>query len=706
MAAKKNKQLDNPSYYINRELSWLEFNRRVLALGQSPDLPLLERLKFLAIVSSNLDEFFMIRVGGLMQRRSAGIRRKDISGLTTLQQLKHISKKVHTIVTEQSLAIEDVLTQLKENHLSILHLSECTSAQQHFLEMYFINEIMPTLTPIGVSRNPNAPIVPGLQMNIALLIADPKSDQQKTQLCIIPIPDLFARFVNIPCKKGICVIPLEEIVTAYIQRLVPNQQIISRTVIRITRDADVEIQEDEAGDLLFTIEKAVLSRRRQSAVRLEIDANTSAPLKNRLIEWLGIETQDVYEIEAVMNAAKLMEIYSYSGFDKLKYPDWPIQPPAELIGKDDLWEAIRQKDILLYHPYERFDAVVELIKEAAEDPNVLAIKQTLYRTSGDSPIIRALENAARNGKQVTVLIELKARFDEANNIQWARRLEEAGCYVIYGIAGYKTHAKALLIVRRETAQLRRYVHLSTGNYNDKTVKLYSDIGLLTCDPDITLDVAAVFNVLTGHSDIVPLSELTIAPSNLKQRFIDLIERELQASSPDRPGLIMAKMNSLEDKAICQALYKASQAGVQIQLNIRGICCLRPGMKGLSKNIEVCSIIDRYLEHARIFYFRNGGHEEVYMSSADWMRRNLDKRLEILFPVKDETLKNRIKRALQIYFKDNQFSWQLNSDGSYTPRKRKGKAVRAQQALYEQSAKNASLAEKAPTRFQPMTRPNE
>ena len=454
------------------------------------------------------------------------------------------------------------------------------------------------------------------------------------------------------------------------------------------------------------MEKAVLNRRGRSAVRLEISTKPDPRLKKWLIHYLQLRTAEVYEIDGMIDATALMEIAGRGGMENIKNPDWPPQQPQDLIGTDDLWRSIRDHDILLFHPYESFEPLIQIMEQAAEDIHVLAIKQTLYRTSGDSPIIRALEQAAQNGKQVTVLVELKARFDEARNVNWARRLEDAGCLVIYGIAGYKTHSKALLIIRREDTRLRRYVHLATGNYNDKTARLYSDIGLMTCDGNIATDVSAFFNLLTGYSEVVGWSELSIAPTEMRRRFLDLIEREIQVSTPDQPGLIMAKVNSLQDKEICRALYRASQAGVKIKLNVRGICCLRPGLKKISKRIEVRSIVDRFLEHARIFYFQNGGHEEIYLSSADWMTRNLDQRLEILFPVKDATLRRRLVGIMETFFADNVKSHLMLPDGTYERVERDGKPVRAQEKFYRDAVEAAGTAQKTAVRFQPLTRPAE
>ena len=469
---------------------------------------------------------------------------------------------------------------------------------------------------------------------------------------------------------------------------------------------------------LQAVGEAVLARRRRAAVRLELSADPDRRIKRWLVDWLALRPEDVYEIDGMLDTAALMELVDRPGFEALKADEWPSQPPRDLIfpsaadrndpatRADDLWAAVQDHDVMLFHPYESFEPVVQLLKQAAEDPQVLAIKQTLYRTSGDSPIIRALARAAENGKEVTVLVELKARFDEARNVNWARRLEDAGCHVVYGIAGLKTHAKALLIVRRESQRIRRYVHLATGNYNDKTARLYSDVGVITRNQDLTADVAAFFNLLTGYSESVGWSKLTLAPTGLKQRFIELIEREAQVSTPGQPGLIRAKLNSLEDPEICQALYRASRQRVKVMLNVRGICSLRPGVEGISKNIEVRSIVDRFLEHARIFQFHHGGHEEVYLSSADWMRRNLNRRLEILFPVTDAALRRRLIDVLDTFFADNVKARRLLPDGTYVPVARKGKHIRAQEAFYQEAVDAVRTAERMTLQFRPLARPKQ
>jgi len=700
------KDLSLPSLYINRELSWLEFNDRVLQEGLSDDLPLLERLKFLAIVSSNLDEFFLVRVAGLMQQRSANVRRRDLAGMTPVQQLDAIAQRAHRMVDEQTEGIRLVLDKLTCNGVQIFEPQEWTDEHRQFLDSYFARDILPVLTPLAVEQLDPCPLLSGMQLHIAAVIASTSQDEPTERIVVLPVPSQFSRLIAMPVEGRLQLARLEDVLAENIASVFPGCEVLATVVFRITRDADVAMQDDAADDLLHAIEEAVLDRRRRAAVRLEISAKPDPRLRKWLVEWLQLRGEDVYEIGGILDATALMEIVGRTGLEDLKTIDWPPQVPRDLIGEDDLFAALQDHDVLLFHPYESFDPVVQLLERAAEDPNVLAIKQTLYRTSGDSPIVRALEQAAKNGKEVTALVELKARFDEARNVTWARRLEDAGCHVIYGIAGLKTHAKALLIVRRESHRIRRYVHLATGNYNDKTARLYSDVGVMTCNRDMVADVAAFFNLLTGYSETVGWSKLCIAPTGLRQRFVDLIEREIQAATPDQPGRIMAKVNSLQDPEICQALYRAAQAGVEVMLNVRGICCLRPGVKGVSEKIEVRSIIDRFLEHARVFYFRNGGHEEVYLSSADWMQRNLLKRLEILFPVIDPNHRHRLIEMLDLYFSDNRKSRRLLPDGTYEPVPRRGRRICAQEAFYEEAVEAVRTKEQSATRFKPLTRPKE
>ncbi|MGA2619702.1 MAG: polyphosphate kinase 1 [Thermoguttaceae bacterium] len=697
--------LRSPELYFNRELSWLEFNDRVLREGLAEDVPLLERVKFLGIVSSNLDEFFLVRVAGLMQARSAGLSRRDPSGLTPAAQLTAVSRRVHRMAEEQALGVREALRQLSEQGLTVLGPGEWTATQRQFLAVHFAKEILPVLTPLAVEELRPRPHVAGLQWHVAVVLA---SAQGQERIVVTPVPNPCPRWITLPAGPagGTCLARLEDVMAAHAAAVFPGARVLATALLRVTRDAEVFVQRQEGDDMLEAVERAVLSRQRRPAVRLQVSPEADPRIARWLGEWLRLGPEETYEVDAPCGAAALAELAQWPGFEQLRNADWPPQPPRDLLAAGDLWEALSDHDVLLMHPYESFEPVVRLVEQAAADPQVLAIKQTLYRTSGDSPIVRALGQAAQNGKEVTVLVELRARFDEARNIRWARRLEDLGCHVIYGIAGYKTHAKALLVVRRESQRIQRYVHLGTGNYNDRTARLYSDLGLMTTDRDVAADVAAFFNLLTGCSESVGWLKLAVAPTGLRRRFIELIEREIQVSTPDRPGLIMAKINSLEDPAICRALYRASQGGVQVMLNVRGICVLRPGVEGVSDRIEVRSIIDRYLEHARVFYFRNGGHEEVYLSSADWMRRNLLKRLEILFPVGDAGLRRRLIDILGTFFADNVKARRLLPGGTYEPVGRDGPRVRAQMKFYKDAVAATQLAQQTALQFHPLERPKE
>lgn len=703
-ASKTKTDFDRPENFINRELSWLEFNDRVLREGISPDVPLLERLKFLSIVSSNLNEFFMIRVAGLMQaaRRNGP---PDFSGMAPGEQLTAIRARIKTMIAEQSRAIREAVGALTGHGLWLAEMAELSAEQRRFLRSYFSTNVLPVLTPLGVEELNPPPVLPGLKLYLAarLKSTDAAAEVQE-RVAIVPVPSSFPAFINTPMAKGVCLVRLEDVMGENIGLLFPGFTVEARTAFQIVRDADVAVDEDDAVDLMEAMEAAIVSRRRRAVVRLTLPVGAESGLKAWLTKQLAVTESEIYETEGMLDPTSLMQVGSRPGFDHLKYPDWPAQPARDLLGSENLWEVLQERDVLLSHPYEAFDPVIQLVKIAAEDPNVLAIKQTLYRTSGQSEIVGALARAADNGKQVTVLVELKARFDEAKNVQWAKRLEDAGCFVIYGIAGFKTHAKALLIVRRESHRISRYAHLSTGNYNERTARLYSDVALVTSDSAMTADVAAFFNLLTGYSQAVDWNQMAIAPTGLRQKLLDLIDREAQISTPDRPGLIMVKLNSLQDRKLCRSLYQASQAGVRILLNVRGICCLRPGLSRISENIRVVSIVDRYLEHSRIFYFQNGGHEEVYLSSADWMIRNLDKRLELLFPVQQEDLKKRLSQMLQAYFADNQKSRQLLPDGRYEKVAASGDPVRVQERLFEEAVEAAKSNALAAIEFRPLAKP--
>lgn len=697
---KKHTLLSNPELFINRELSWLEFNERVLQEGLSDSVPLLDRLKFLAIVGTNLDEFFMIRVASLKQLKKAGKTRRDVAGMTPDEQLAAIGARVHKMVADHGRGIREVFGTLVEKGIQILQPEEWSDNDRRQLRAYFDRELTPTLTPLAMSDLVPAPALAGLQIHLGIVLLPTQHKKDEVKIAVVPVPQKTPRFVALPSEGKQRFALVEDVIAAFVGELFRGYRIAHVSPFRITRDADVSIQDDDASDLLNTVEEAVLARRRRAAVRLEIRPPVDQRLYNFLVSSLQLEENDVYLVDGFMGTSSLYEIVNLPGFDHLREPEWPPQPVRDLQGWDDLWDAITDHDVMLFHPYETFSPVIEFVKQAASDPSVLAIKQTLYRTSGDSPIVEALEHAGRNGKEVTVLVEVKARFDEERNVQWARRLEDAGCHVIYGVAGLKTHAKAALVVRREHGRIRRYVHLSTGNYNDKTARIYSDIGLMTCHPEITADISSFFNLLTGYSEAVGWQRLTVEPGQLKERFISLIERETEVATADHPGLIMAKVNSLQDKDICVALYRASQAGVKIKLNIRGICCLRPGIKGVSENIEVRSIVDRFLEHARIFYFANGGNEEVYLSSADWMERNLERRLELVFPVVDPRLQRRLIEILHTYFADNVKAWELLPDGTYRRVSGHGPRVRAQEILYHQIAE-VSQASPRELRYRPL-----
>lgn len=697
--------LKSPKLYINRELSWLEFNDRVMQEGLAEEVPLLERLKFLAIVSSNLDEFFMIRVAGLEQQRTAGVERRDPAGLTPAEQLEAIAQRAHRMGAEQSAGIRLVIGKLAKQGIQVIERGQWTAAQRNWLRGHFTREVLPVLTPLAVQDLDPRPLLPSLQLHVAAVLSVGEQEPAE-KIAVVPVPSQLPRFVQLPVDRALHLVRLEDVTAEHLDLLFPGCRVLATAAFRLTRDADVAIQDDDASDLLQVVEQAVRDRRRGAAVRLEISADADPRLRQWLQASQQLRDEEVYAVDGMLDATGLMQIANRPGFEDLKYPEWTPQPPCELIGVENLWETLQERDVLLVHPYESFESVVQMLSLAAEDPNVLAIKQTLYRTSGDSPIVRALERAAANGKEVTALVELKARFDEAKNVRWARRLEDVGCHVIYGVVGLKTHAKAMLVVRRESAQIRRYVHLSTGNYNDRTARLYSDVGLMTSDREIAADVAAFFNLLTGYSETVGWNRLTVEPDRLRQRFVDLIEREIQVSTPDRPGGIVAKVNSLQDPGIIRALYRASQAGVKVQLNIRGICCLRPGISGVSENIEVRSIVDRYLEHARIFYFRNGGHEEIYLASADWMRRNLEFRLETIFPVSAPPLRRRLLDILKGYFADNVKARRLLPDGTYEPVPREGPRFRAQEKLYEAAVEATRISQQSPERFKPLVSPRD
>ena len=651
--------------FYNRELSWLGFNYRVLSEARDKNIPLMERLKFLSITASNLDEFFMIRVASLKDMVHAKYTKKDIAGLTPKEQLAIISTGTHELVEKQyNTYNRSFLPALKHNGLTIVTQYEALNAEQaEYVDRYFMREVYPVLTPMAVDSSRPFPLIRNKSLNIAALLMD-KKRKDTIDCATVQVPSVLPRIVTIPSEKEgeTCIILLEQIIEKNIQKLFLNYKVLDATPYRVMRNADLTIDEDEAADLLIEIERQLKKRQWGEAIRLEVEQGIDKRLLKILKKELQIQQEDIFTIRGPLDLTFLMKVYGMDGFDHLKEEPYTPQPPKGLDMDGDLFEQIRQKDILLHHPYETFDPVVNFVRLAAKDPDVLAIKQTLYRVSSNSPIIASLAQAAENGKQVTVLVELKARFDEENNIVWARKLEKAGCHVIYGLVGLKTHSKITLVVRREEEGIRRYVHLGTGNYNDSTAKLYTDMGMFTCKRAYGEDATAVFNMLSGYSEPLSWNKLALAPTWLRTRFVELINRERDYAAMGKPARIVAKMNSLCDAGIINALYEASAAGVQIELIVRGICCLKQGVPGMSETIQVRSIVGTFLEHSRIFYFENDGSPEIYMGSADWMPRNLDKRVEILFPVEDPDLKKEIVHILHTQLADNTKAHLLQPDG--------------------------------------------
>ena len=687
----------SPKHYVNRELSWLEFDHRVLSEARDRSTPLFDRLKFLSITASNLDEFFMVRVASLKDMVHAGYRKTDIAGMTAEQQLAKISERTHELVALQySTYNRSLLPALEAAGVHLIERYEDLSAEDGaFVDRYFKEEVYPVLTPMAVDSSRPFPLVRNKTLNIAALLKK-KEGGGELEFAMVQVPSVLPRLVLLPrtsAEKEQRIILLEEVIERNIQHLFLNYDVVTSHPFRIMRNADFSLDEEEAVDLLEEIEKQLKKRQWGEVIRLEIEEKADKRLLKILKRELSIGEQDIYEIPGALDLTFFMKLYGLPGYDHLKTPPHRPQPVPALMNDDDIFTNIRKGDILLMHPYETFDPVVDFVRTAAKDPDVLAIKQTLYRVSGNSPIIAALAAAAENGKQVSVLVELKARFDEENNIIWARKLEKAGCHVIYGLVGLKTHSKITLVVRREEDGIRRYVHLGTGNYNDSTAKLYTDCGILTCHPLIGEDATAVFNMLSGYSEPLNWNLLSVAPLWLRNQFLRLIRRETKFARAGKPASITAKMNSLCDKEIIAALYEASCAGVKIRLVVRGICCLKAGIPGLSEHIEVRSIVGEFLEHARIFIFENDGSEEIYMGSADWMPRNLDRRVEILFPVLEEPLKERIRQYMELELEDNLKAHVLQPDGTYEKPDRRGKVpVNSQEALCR-LAEEAARAER-------------
>ena len=683
--------LSDPQYYINRELSWLEFNNRVLHEACDPRTPLLERLKFLAIFSSNLDEFFMVRVAGLKQQVEATVNLLTPDGRTPQKQLDDIRLHLNPQLKKHNAEFEEVLRPLLvQQGIYILDYIELNPKQRSYLDNYFEEQIFPVLTPLAVDPSHPFPHISNLSLNLAVVVKNP--DTEEEFFARVKVPQVLPRFLPLPPELRVqdngkianwSGIPLEQAIAHNLESLFPGMSIQEYHPFRITRDADLELEEDEADDLLLAIEQELRKRRMGgNTVRLEIRSQTPASVRSRLLEDLGLTNSDIYEVDGLLALRDLMYFLALP-LPELKDPPRQSVVPSRLqrlrepcIDTDvleqeegkDFFSIIREKDLLVHHPYQSFSGtVVRFITSAAHDPNVLAIKMTLYRTSGDSPIVNALIAAAENGKQVSVLVELKARFDEENNIYWARRLERVGVHVVYGLVGLKTHSKIVLVVRREKDRMRRYVHIGTGNYNPKTARLYTDLGLFSCREELGADLTDVFNFLTGYSRQKSYREIMVAPVNMRDRFLELIKREIDNVQNGFSGRIVAKMNALVDPQIIFALYEASRAGVQIDLIIRGICCLRPGLPNLSDNIRVISIIGRFLEHSRIYYFYNHNQEEIYIGSADWMRRNLDRRVEVITPIKDQEIAKDLQEILGIMLADNRHAWELQPDGNYIQR---------------------------------------
>lgn len=684
-------QWSKPEYYRNRELSWIGFNERVLSEAKDRNIPLFERLKFLSITASNLDEFFMIRVASLKDMVHAEYSKPDIAGLSPKEQLKELSPRTHELVQAQyNTYNRSLIPALGNIGVNVVSSHEQLSkVQAAYVDTYFEENVYPVLTPMAMDSSRPFPLVRNKTLNIGALIRkkDTKKNKEALEFATVQVPSVLPRIIALPDGKNgeRCIILLEEVIERNIGKLFLSYDVVCSYPYRIMRNADLTIDEDEAADLLKEIQKQLKKRQWGEVIRLEVQDGIDKRLLAILEKEFDIREEDVFHISGPLDLTFLMKMYGMKGYDDFKTPPYvPAAVPA-LQNEDDIFTNIRKGDILLHHPYMSFEPVVDFVRQAARDPEVLAIKQTLYRVSGNSPIIAALAQAAENGKQVTVLVELKARFDEENNIVWAKMLEKAGCHVIYGLLGLKTHSKITLVVRREESGIRRYVHLGTGNYNDSTAKLYTDCGLLTCNARIGEDATAVFNMLSGYSEPGSWNKLVVAPLWMRDCFLHLIEMEAEHARKGQTAHIIAKVNSLCDRDIIAALYAASAAGVKIDLIVRGICSLKVGIPGVSENISVRSIVGNFLEHARVFYFYSNGQEEIYMGSADWMPRNLDKRVEISFPVEDPKLKEEVKHILDIQLKDNVKAHILQPDGRYDKIDKRGKVLIDSQKCFCQEA---------------------
>lgn len=691
--------LTKPEYFYNRELSWLKFNLRVLKEAMVKDTPLLERLKFIAISASNLDEFFMVRVAGLWSNFDSGVEKRDASGMSVHEQLVAISQAAHEQVRTQTKSLIALMAEMDAVKLHFRRVKDLSELGKDWLEEYYREVVFPVLTPMAVDASRPFPFLANKTLNLAVELI--KADGEHS-MGLIQVPSVLDRIVEVEPEGKRTFVFLEDIIASHCHDLFKGCHILDMVSFRVTRDSDLDLEEDDSVDLMKEVEESLRKRKRGAAVRLEIFKTNNNRIKKFLEENLDVTEMEVYEINGPLDPTCFFKFIGMKGMWPWLYEPFVPQRPLELPDDSDLFAAIRENDILLHHPYESFDPVVKLVSDAADDPHVLAIKQTLYRVSGNSPIVAALARAAENGKQVTVLVELKARFDEENNILWARRLEKAGCHVIYGLVGLKTHAKIILIVRKEDNGIKRYLHLGTGNYNDSTAKLYTDLGLMTANDEFGSDASAFFNLLSGYSEPPVWNKLVMAPLGLREKIYALIDNEIAMVRAGREGHIIAKMNSLIDQPVIQKLYEASAAGVHIDLIVRGICGLRTGIEGISDNITVRSIVGRQLEHSRIFWFANGGEEQLYLSSADWMPRNLNDRVELFFPVETEEHIRRIKALLDLYLRDNVGAHMMQSNGTYRRVRNKLEPVSAQSTLYEM-AQLAVTADKLPMekRLQPV-----
>jgi polyphosphate kinase len=704
--------------YLNRELSWIEFNQRVLNEAMDPSVPLLERVKFLAITSSNLDEFFEVRVAGLKQQLESGVWQREPDGYTPPELFKALSHRIHRFVDDQYRCWNEMLRPaLAERGIRLLEIKDLTKSDLAFLERFYRRYARPVLTPMGIDPTHPFPVVLNKSLNLIVRLAVKGPDKRRQiRLAIVQVPQNLPRLLQLPREDGRRDFILQSnVISLFLEDLFAGSNILGHWLFRVTRNSELYIDEEDVSNLLEAVAEELHRRRRGDAVRLAVQHDCPADIRRELLQHLNLTEDDLYLINGPMNPVRLMALLEGDHSPDLRDPPFTPRVAPLLRGKEDIFEVIRRQDVLLHHPYESFQSVVDFLQQAAEDPQVLAIKQTLYRTGGDPRIVGALAQAVRNGKQVTAVVELKARFDEANNIEWARRLEESGVHVVYGLVGYKIHAKITLVVRNEADGIRRYLHLSTGNYNPTTARIYTDIGFLTSREDFAEDATNFFNLLTGVCQYVPMKKLVLAPFELHGRVVELIQREAQNARRGLPARIIAKMNALVDKEVIDALYAASQAGVAIDLIVRGICCLRPGVSGLSERIRVRSVVDRFLEHSRVFYFENGCQPEVYLSSADWMPRNFYKRIEIMWPIEDGNLRERIiQEILTLPLQDNVKASLLLPDGQYirAPRAREATAHRSQMEFIQRAAeadRQAALPPRVKSKYprvQVRWRPNE